>query len=161
MPRADVQNRARETTLAIEKIKQRLAGEGGFTLIELLIVIMILGILTLIAVPSYLSYESKAQQVAAQTNVSSAVPAAENYYIGAGNNSYTNIASSALTAEAPGIAASVKAVALNGGQGYCVEDTDGLYTYDYIGGSAAPLSGWQLGTIQPASCLTAAGAAAS
>jgi hypothetical protein len=52
-------------------------------------------------------------------------------------------------------------VALNSGLGYCVQDTKGLYTYDYIGGSASPLSGWTVGQIQAASCLTAAGSTAT
>ena len=146
--------------LTIDKIQARLAGDEGFTLIELLIVIMILSILLLIAVPSYLGYRAKAQQVAAQANVSSAVPAAEGYYSGAGNNSYTGLVHTALVSVAPGVDPNVKAVSVNSGQGYCVEDTNGAYTYDYIGGIATPLSG-SVGVIQTGSCLTNAGAAAS
>ena len=144
-----------------DRIKARLAGEGGFTMIELLMVLMILGILILIAVPAYLGYENKAQQVSAQTNVSSAVPAAEDYYVNSGTSSYASISGAELLAEAPGVSSTIEAVALNSGAGYCVQDTKGLYTYDYIGGSATPLSGWALGTIQAATCLTAAGSAAS
>jgi len=54
----------------------------------------------------------------------------------------------------------VTAVALNGGQGYCVEDKSGPWTYDYIGGSATALGTWKVGTIQAATCLDAAGTAA-
>ena len=147
-------------TLTIDKIRARLAGDEGFTLIELLIVIMILSILLLIAVPSYLGYRAKAQQVATQANVSSAVPAAEGYYSGAGNNSYTGLTHATLVAQAPGVDPNVKAVSLNGGLGYCVEDTGGAYTYNYIGGTAVPLAG-SVGTIQTGSCLTDAGLAAS
>jgi prepilin-type N-terminal cleavage/methylation domain-containing protein len=147
--------------VTVQKIRRRLAGEEGFTLIELLTVCLILAILCLIAVPSYLGYETRAEEVAAQTNVSSAVPAAESYYTGTGNNSYTAISGSALATIAPGINSAVKAVAVNSGGGYCVQDTNGLYTYDYIGGTATPLGGWSLGTIQQATCLTAAGSAAT
>ncbi|MBV8597934.1 MAG: prepilin-type N-terminal cleavage/methylation domain-containing protein, partial [Actinobacteria bacterium] len=64
----------------ISKIKNRLASEQGFTLIELLVVIVILGILVAIAVPSYLSFTSKAHTAAAEANVRSAIPAAQSIY---------------------------------------------------------------------------------
>src|SRR5438445_13470200 len=70
----------RKGIVAIEKIKLRLASQDGFTLIELLMVIVIIGILTTIAVPSYLGFRIKAYQAAAQTNVRTEQPADESFY---------------------------------------------------------------------------------
>ena len=75
----------------IAKLQARLAKEeSGFTLIELLIVLVIIGILLAIAVPSYLGFKDRASKSAAQANVRSAVPAVEAYYADTGH--YTDMA---------------------------------------------------------------------
>jgi prepilin-type N-terminal cleavage/methylation domain-containing protein len=51
--------------------------EGAFTLIELLIVLVVIGILLLVAVPSYVGFRDRASDTAAKSNIRAAVPAAE------------------------------------------------------------------------------------
>ena len=75
-------------------MRQRLAREEGFTLIELLIVIVIIGILLAIAVPSYLGFRDRANQKAANSDVRAAVPAAEAYF--ADNGTYNGMDSTSL-----------------------------------------------------------------
>src|SRR2546421_2345563 len=142
----------RKETVAIEAIKRRLASEHGFTLVELLMVILIIGILTTIAVPSYLGFRVKAYQTAAQANVRTAQPAAESFYQDAsasgGNNSYNNISGANLRLQAPGIPTTVKAGANTAHDGFCLQDTQGGYPYYMTGGTG----GTQ--TITAGSCST-------
>ena len=116
-------------------IRERLAAEQGFTLIEMLIVLQILAILTLISVPTYLNYRDRAQQGTAQSNVRSAITGAYlwNTDKTGGNGTYAGLSRSSLLRELPAADPNIKAVSVNGGAGYCVEDTNGVYSYDYIG----------------------------
>jgi type IV pilus assembly protein PilA len=115
----------------VSKIQKRLAGEGGFTLIELLVVIVILGILVAIAVPSYLSFRGNAQQAAAQSNVRSAIPAAEAFYqIG---STYTGMTIAGLQTQAPGVNVTHVVVSTDG-NAYCLDSVNGSKDAYYIGG---------------------------
>ena len=104
----------------MSKLRQRLQRDEGFTLIELLIVIVIIGILLAIAVPSYLGFRDRANQKAADSDVRAAVPSAEAYYSDNGN--YTLMTVATLKAIDQGLNVDhVKIVA--GGASYCLDKT--------------------------------------
>jgi prepilin-type N-terminal cleavage/methylation domain-containing protein len=63
----------------IARIQRRLEGEEGFTLVELTIVLLMLGILLTIAVPSYLTLKDKASKSAAKQDVSQVFRAVQSY----------------------------------------------------------------------------------
>ena len=67
------------------KLLQHFAGKkkanGGFTLIELLVVIIIIGILSAIALPSFLNQANKAKQSEAKTYIGSMNRAQQAYYM--------------------------------------------------------------------------------
>src|SRR5258708_33258445 len=91
------------------------------TLFRSLVVIVILGILVAIAVPSYLSFRGNAQSAAAKANVRSAIPAAEGFYQN-GASTYTAMNLAALQTQAPGVSNDVTVLVSACGQGYCLDD---------------------------------------
>lgn len=103
----------------IERLSKRISrseGQGGFTLIELLVVIVIIGILLAVAVPSYLNFRTRAQNSAAQSQVRSAVPAAEAYF--ADNGTYVGMNTAAVRAIDPG--AQVTIIGASNATSYCM-----------------------------------------
>ena len=73
------------------KIRERYANEKAFTLIELMIVIAIIGILSAISIPNFLSYRAKAQNVAAEEEANNFYNAAMSHYgLGGANTTFSS-----------------------------------------------------------------------
>jgi type IV pilus assembly protein PilA len=79
MPFGDTEMRPELQTKMIQHLPKK-KGEKGFTLVELLVVIVIVGILTAIALPSFLNQTAKAKQAEAKQKVSTVLKIQQVWY---------------------------------------------------------------------------------
>jgi type IV pilus assembly protein PilA len=75
--------------------------EGGFTLLELVVVLSVIAVLVAVALPSFLSARSAAQERAAQSDLRTALVAANTVYIDA--QSFANMSIGDLSSAEPSL----------------------------------------------------------
>jgi type IV pilus assembly protein PilE len=110
------------------------SSQRGVTLIELMTVIVVLGILVSIAVPSYRRYLIRSQRTDAMTALLQLQTAEEKYYLQ--NNAYTSDVTGSVTASPPGLG-----LLENSAQGYYkMEVTLGTGSQSYTA-KATPVVG--------------------
>lgn len=115
------------------RASERLRSESGWSMIEVQLVMVIMGILTSLAGPSFMNFMDEAAKIAAASNVRSALPAVDAYYLDNGTYFGMDIESGGqlgfgLKSYDPGVKISLDP-SQEDGSTYCIYSKVGSFVY--------------------------------
>lgn len=109
-------------------LRTRLRGQKGFTLIEMMIVVNILGILTLIAIPAYMTLKGRAEDGANKANVRNVLTLIDAYF--QDNQTYSGMTLASLqTSYDQGLEVSKYGLASVSSTTYCIQSPQGVSSH--------------------------------
>jgi type IV pilus assembly protein PilA len=113
--------------------------EDGFTLVEVLVVLIVIGVLLAIAIPSYISQRDRANDAVAQADLRISLPSIEAYFND--NGTYAGMTEAVLRASYDQGLPTSLVIASADATTYCAQTTAGGRSWSRNGPAALIVSG--------------------